>query len=57
MSKYNDFYQRCSIKKLFLKVFATFIGKHPCWSLFLMMLQGYRPATLLKRDSNTSVFL
>ena len=28
-----------------------------CWSLFLMRLQAFRPATLLKRDSNTGVFL
>ena len=26
--------RRCSIKKAFLKNFAIFIGKHPCWSLF-----------------------
>ena len=28
-----------------------------CWSLFLIMLQASRPATLLRRDSNTGVFL
>ena len=27
------------------------------WSLFLIKLQASRPATLLKRDSNTDVFL
>ena len=32
-------------------------GKHLCWSLFLMKLQTWRPATLLKRDFNTIVFL
>ena len=26
---------RCSIKKLLLKIFAIFIGKHLCWSLLL----------------------
>ena len=28
-----------------------------CWSLFSIMFQAWRPATLLKRDSNTDVFL
>ena len=33
-----------------LKKFVIFTGKRLCWSLFLMKLQGFRPATLLKRD-------
>ena len=29
--------QRCSVRKVFLKLFfAKFIGKHLCWSLFLI---------------------
>ena len=36
----------------FLKNFAIFTGKHLCWSLF-----AWRSATLLKRHSNTGVFL
>ena len=40
-----------------LKNFAKFTGKHLCWSLLLIQLQTFRPATLLKRDSNTGVFL
>ena len=40
-----------------LKNFASFTGKHLCWSLFLIKLHALRPATLLKRDSNTAVFL
>ena len=40
-----------------LKNFAIFIGKHMCWSLFLIKLQALKPATLLKRDPNTGVFL
>ena len=32
-------------------------GKHLCWSYFLIKLQACRFATLLKRDSNTGVFL
>ena len=39
-----------------LNNFAIFTGKHLCWSLFLMKLQA-RPATLLKRDPNTGVFM
>ena len=40
-----------------LKNFAIFTGKHLCCSFFLIMLQGWTPATLLKRDSNNGVFL
>ena len=37
---------------------AIFITrKHLWWSFFLIKLQTLRPATLLKRDSNTVVFL
>ena len=32
-------------------------GKHLCWSYFLIKLQACRFAILLKRDSNTGVFL
>ena len=37
--------------------FVKFIGKHLCWSLFLIKLQAVRPATSLKRNSSTGVFL
>ena len=37
---------KCSSKYVFLNFFSKFTGKHPCWSLFLMKLQGFRPATL-----------
>ena len=47
--------RRCSVKNGVLKNFTIFAGKHLCWSLFLIKLQ--RPATLLKRDSGTGVFL
>ena len=39
------------------KDYATFIGKHLCWSLFFDKVSGLQPATLLKRDSNAGVFL
>ena len=44
-------------KKGLLKSFAKFTGEHLCWSLFLIKLQVFRPANLLKRDSNTGLFL
>ena len=34
-----------------LKKFAIFTGKHLCWSLSLIKLLRFRPASLLKRDS------
>ena len=40
-----------------LKNFAIFTGKYLCWTLFLIKLQAFRPANLLKRSSNTVVFL
>ena len=39
-----------------LKNFAIFTGKHLCWNLFLIKLKGWRPVTLLKKDSYTGVF-
>ena len=50
-------HQRCSIKEAFLKNFAIFTGKHLCWSLLLIKLQAFKLVTLLKRNSNTSIFL
>ena len=44
-------------KKGVLKNFASLTEKHLCWSLFLIKLQAWEPPTLLKRDSNTDVFL
>ena len=38
------------------KNFANFTGKHQCWSLFYKVA-GLRFVTLLKRASNTGVFL
>ena len=61
---------RCSSKMAFLKIspvsqentcmlqaFHQFHRKHLCWSHFLIKLQVWRPATLVKRDNNTGVFL
>ena len=44
-------------KKGFLKNFANFTGKYLCRNLFLIKLQVWRHATLLRRDFNTGVFL
>ena len=38
---------RCSVKKGVLKNFTNFTEKRLCWSLFLIMLQVFRPAALL----------
>ena len=35
-------HQRCSIKKVVLKNFAVFTGKHRGWGLFLIKLQVFR---------------
>ena len=40
-----------------LKNFTIFTGKHMCWFPVLIDLQASRPATSLKRDSNTGAFL
>ena len=49
-------HRRCSVKKGVLKKFRNIHIKTP-WSLFLILLQAFRPVTVLKRDSNTGVFL
>ena len=40
-----------------LKNFSIFADKHLCWGLFLIKLQVFRSATLLKRHSNTGAFM
>ena len=39
--------RRCSVKKVVLKNFADFTGKHLCWSLFLIKL--YAPGNCIKK--------
>ena len=53
---------RCSHSQMFFKVavlenLMIFTEKRLNWSLFLIKLQAFRPAALLKRDSNTDTFL
>ena len=42
---------RCS------KSYAIFTGKHLLWSLFLIEFQSFRPATLLKSNSNKGTLI
>ena len=50
-------HRKCSIKKLFLKV-SQYSQENICVRVsFLTKLQTFSAATLLKRDSNTGVFL
>ena len=58
----NDKWTRSSRSQIFfkigiVKIFENFVVKHLCWSLFLIKLEVWRSAVLLKRDSNTGVFL
>ena len=48
--------RRCSSKWGFLKI-SQCAQENTCWSLFLIKLQAWRPATLLKRDSSTGFLL
>ena len=61
----KKFYQRTKFGKIIMNgevfykkaVLKSFFRKHLCWSLFLTKMQAYRPANLLKRNSNTGLFL
>ena len=47
-------------KQLFpdvLKNFTIFTRKYLCWNLFVLQLQSSSPATILKSNSSTCVFL
>ena len=46
---FRSSYQRCSVKKAALKNVANLTEKHLCWSLILITLQVWRPATLSKK--------
>ena len=47
-------HRKCSVKKMFLN-FANCTGKHLCYSLFLIKLQVFRPATY-EKEIPTKVF-
>ena len=53
---------RSSCSQIFVKIsvlknFEIFTGKHLCWIIFLRKLQALKPASLLKGDPNTGVFV
>ena len=52
---FRSCHKRFSVKNTVHKNFVIFTGKHLCWSLFLIKLQAFRHATLLKRESNRYV--
>ena len=54
---FRSSHRRRSVKKGVLKNFANFTGRRLCWSLFLITLQVFKPAVLLKRYSYINVFL
>ena len=56
-NKNRSSHLRCSVKKGVLKNFSNFTRKHLCWRLFLIKLQVFRPATLLKEKFSRGVLL
>ena len=55
--KFRSSRSQMSFKIEVFKNFAMFTGKHLYWSVLVTKLPAYKPANLLKRDSNTSAFL
>ena len=45
------------VRRGFLRNSAKFTGKYLCQNLFFNKVVGLMPATLLKRDSGTGIFL
>ena len=52
---FSSSHRECSIKKVLLKNFVKFTGKHLCQSLFFDKVAGPRPATLLKKETLAQV--
>ena len=50
-------HQRCSIKKLVLKNFRKFTGKHLCWSIFLINEEGLKACNFIKKRLQHRYFL
>ena len=55
--KFRSTRTQMSFKIEVFKNFAIITEKHLCCSVFMIKLPAYKPANLLKRDSNTSIFL
>ena len=53
---YRSSHQRCSLKKVFLKNFTKFTGKHLYWSLFFNKDSRLSSASLLKKKLQQSCF-
>ena len=50
-------HRRCSVRKgVLTRNFGKFTGKHLCQSLLFNKVAGVKPATLIKRDSDTGFF-
>ena len=49
--------KKLSLKLLLFLEILQVSKANNCWSLFLIELQTFRPPAILKRDSNTDVFL
>ena len=54
ISTHRSSHRRYSVKKDVFWNLANFTGKHLCWSLFLIKLQVFRSASLLKKDTDVS---
>ena len=53
----GDFQNTEAATRGVLKIFTKFTGKHLCQSLFFNIAADLRLAILLKRDSNTRIFM
>ena len=53
ISNFRSSHQVISIKKLFLKNYAIFTGKHLCWSLFFLFPEGLQ---LYQKEAPIQVF-
>ena len=59
-ARWKNRFQKQSFTDLKLDVLKNLVnstGKHLCWNLFLIKLKAWSPATLLKRNFSTGVFL
>ena len=54
---YRSSHTRCSLKKVLLKISQNSQENSCVWVPFFNKVPGLKPATLLKRDSGTGVFL
>ena len=57
LGKNKSIHSQMFFKTDALKNLANFTGKHLSWSCFLIKFQAFMPVSLLKRNSNTGVFL